>query len=166
MSDKIIYVDKSYIVATILNVNNKYKRKRYVTFEELNYVTNELQKKFNENNCNAIILNSINSEYFDISEVIQAQRKGIGVAIEDIIFRFKGHLDFNILTLIWDEKNILNYLDKLYKMNVMAVPGPTIIAKENFEATSEEGIEKINSNAKDFVNNNLSKQKVKTRKNK
>ena len=43
-----IFIEKSYIAASILNVKSKYLRKEFITLEELNYISNQFQKKLNE----------------------------------------------------------------------------------------------------------------------
>ena len=43
-----IFIEKSYIAASILNVKSKYLRKEFITLEELNYISNQIQKQINE----------------------------------------------------------------------------------------------------------------------
>lgn len=41
---KTIFIEKSYIVASIINVKSKYFKNDFVTFEELNYIAEQFQK--------------------------------------------------------------------------------------------------------------------------
>ena len=45
---KTVFLEKSYIVASILNFKNKYLNEDFVTFQELNYISNQIQKQINE----------------------------------------------------------------------------------------------------------------------
>ena len=126
-----IFIEKSYIAASILNVKSKYLRKEFITLEELNYISNQFQKKLNEQNFNAIIFDRIDTDYFDISDVIKVN-KSKGLSLESIIARYQGYLDLDILSLIWNKDTIFYYLVELKKIgsinedkqtfDVMAVP--------------------------------------------
>ena len=126
-----IFIEKSYIAASILNVKSKYLRKEFITLEELNYISNQFQKKLNEQNINAIIFDRIDTDYFDISDVIKVNTSK-GLSLESIIARYQGYLDLDILLLIWNKDTIFYYLVELKKLNqfnedkhtfdVMAVP--------------------------------------------
>lgn len=41
---KTIFLDKSYITASILSFKHKYLGKDFITFAELNYISNQIQK--------------------------------------------------------------------------------------------------------------------------
>lgn len=126
-----VFIEKSYIAALILNVKSKYLRKEFITLEELNYISNQFQKKLNEQNFNAIILDRIDTDYFDISDVIKIN-KSKGLSLESILTRYQGYLDLDILLLIWNKDTIFDYLSELKKIesinedkqifDVMAVP--------------------------------------------
>lgn len=107
-----IFIDKSYIVASTLNVKIKQLKEDYVTKEEVNYVSNEIQKILNEQNLNAIITDNIDSQYFEVSNVISINKSN-GLSLESIINRYQGYLGLDILTLIWNENNIMSYLKTL-----------------------------------------------------
>ena len=144
-----IFIEKSYIAASILNVKSKYLRKEFITLEELNYISNQFQKKLNEQNFNAIILDRIDTDYFDVSDVIKIN-KSKGLSLESIIARYQGYLDLDILLLIWNKETIFDYLIELKKIesinedkqtfDVMAVP-----RKRPFVVTSEKAEEFKNS---------------------
>lgn len=125
-----IFLEKSYIIASILNVKSKYLRKDFVTIEELNYISNQFQKKLNEENFDAIILDNIDLDYFDVSDVIKIN-KSQGLSLESVINRYQGYLDLDILLLIWNKETVLNYLtefiliksiDKQQNFEILAVP--------------------------------------------
>ena len=144
-----IFIEKSYIAASILNFKSKYLRKEFITLEELNYISNQFQKKLNEQNFNAIILDRIDTDYFDVSDVIKIN-KSKGLSLESIIARYQGYLDLDILLLIWNKETIFDYLIELKKIesinedkqtfDVMAVP-----RKRPFVVTSEKAEEFKNS---------------------
>ena len=107
--ENIIFIDKSYIVSSILYFKRKFLGKNFVTIEELNYVSSKLEQDMNNHNINAIILDEIDNYYFDISAVIKVNVSN-GLSLENLISRYQGYLSLEILSLIWNEKIILNYL--------------------------------------------------------
>ncbi len=109
-----IFIEKSYIVSSILYFKRKFLGKNFVTIEELNYVSSKLEQDMNNHNINAIILDEIDNYYFDISDVIKVNVSN-GLSLENLISRYQGYLSLEILSLIWNEKIILNYLYK-FKM--------------------------------------------------
>ena len=139
-----IFIEKSYIAASILNVKSKYLRKEFITLEELNYISNQFQKKLNEQNFNAIIFDEIDTDYFDISDVIKVN-KSKGLSLESIIARYQGYLDLDILLLIWNKDTIFYYLVELKKIesinedkqtfDVISVPRkrPFVVSSEKAE---------------------------------
>lgn len=104
-----IFIEKSYIVSSILYFKRKFLGKNFVTIEELNYVSSKLEQDMNNYNINAIILDEIDNYYFDISDVIKVNVSN-GLSLESLISRYQGYLSLEILSLIWNEKIILNYL--------------------------------------------------------
>lgn len=104
-----IFIEKSYIVSSILYFKRKFLGNNFVTIEELNYVSSKLEQDMNNHNINAIILDEIDNYYFDISDVIKVNVSN-GLSIENLISRYQGYLSLEILSLIWNEKIILNYL--------------------------------------------------------
>lgn len=109
-----IFIEKSYIVSSILYFKRKFLGKNFVTIEELNYVSSKLEQDMNNHNINAIILDEIDNYYFDISDVIKVDVIKVnvsnGLSLENLISRYQGYLSLEILLLIWNEKIILNYL--------------------------------------------------------
>ena len=104
-----IFIEKSYIVSSILYFKRKFLGNNFVTIEELNYVSSKLEQDMNNHNINAIILDEIDNYYFDISDVIKVNVSN-GLSLENLISRYQGYLSLEILSLIWNEKIILNYL--------------------------------------------------------
>ena len=104
-----IFIEKSYIVSSILYFKRKFLGKNFVTIEELNYVSSKLEQDMNNHTINAIILDEIDNYYFDISDVIKVNVSN-GLSLENLISRYQGYLSLEILSLIWNEKIILNYL--------------------------------------------------------
>lgn len=107
--ENIIFIEKSYIVSSILYFKRKFLGKNFVTIEELNYVSSKLEQDMNNHNINAIILDEIDNYYFDISDVIKVNVSN-DLSLENLISRYQGYLSLEILSLIWNEKIILNYL--------------------------------------------------------
>lgn len=114
---KTFFLEKSYIVASILNFKNKYLNEDFVTFEELNYISNQIQKQINEQKLNAVILDNIDSDYFEISNVIIANRSK-DISLESLIARYQGYLDLNLLLIIWNDERIFNYLSEFMSMKI------------------------------------------------
>lgn len=104
-----IFIEKSYIVSSILYFKRKFLGKNFVTIEELNYVSSKLEQDMNNHNINAIILDEIDNYYFDISDVIKVNVSN-DLSLENLISRYQGYLSLEILSLIWNQKIILNYL--------------------------------------------------------
>ena len=107
-----IFIEKSYIAASILNVKSKYLKQEFITFKELSYIFEQFQKKLNEQRINAIILDRIDTDYFDISNVVKIN-KSKSLSLESIIARYQGYLDLDILLLIWNEETIFDFLVEL-----------------------------------------------------
>lgn len=104
-----IFIEKSYIVSSILYFKREFLGNNFVTIEELNYVSSKLEQDMNNHNINAIILDEIDNYYFDISDIIKVNVSN-GLSLENLISRYQGYLSLEILSLIWNEKIILNYL--------------------------------------------------------
>lgn len=137
-----IYIEKSYIAASILNFKSKYLREEFITLEELSYVSNQFQKKLNEQNSSAIILDRINNDYFDISDVIKINRSN-GLTLKSIITRYQGYLDLDILLLIWNEETICDYLRELQKVESMSSDVSCCKMTRKFKSL-DDNLEKLN----------------------
>ena len=107
--NKTIFIEKSYIVASILNTKNKYLNSNFTTLEEVNYISTKIQQELNKEKIGAIILDSIDPNYFNVLETITIN-KDADLTLESIVAHYKGYLDLEILLLIWNEKMMLNYL--------------------------------------------------------
>lgn len=114
---KAVFLEKSYIVASILNFKNKYLNEDFVTFQELNYISNQIQKQINEQKLNAVILDNIDSDYFEISNVIIANRSK-DISLESLIARYQGYLDLNLLLIIWNDERLFNYLSEFMSIKI------------------------------------------------
>ena len=73
---KTIYIDMSYIVASILVIKSKYYNETHCTFKECNAVTNELRKKL----YNVVINNNIDDHYFKICREVIVLKEGTIIA--------------------------------------------------------------------------------------
>ena len=82
-----VFIEKSYVVASVLNVKIKQLKEHFVTMKEVNYVSNELQKKLNEQNLNAIISDNIDTDYIEVLDIIEINRLN-GFSVERIIERY------------------------------------------------------------------------------
>lgn len=54
-----VFVDKTYVVASIMRVKRNFLNESFVTYKELEYVSSKLQAAFNEASINAIIVDKI-----------------------------------------------------------------------------------------------------------
>lgn len=105
-----MFIEKSYVLASIFRVKMNEFRESFVTCEELNEITRLIQKRFNDDNINAIIVDEIDYEYYEFNEVYVINKKE-DKNIIDILNRFFGSChQIEILSYIWDEKFILDTL--------------------------------------------------------
>lgn len=107
-----VFIEKSYVVASILSFKNKYMNKNFVTIDEVNYISDKLQKKINECNYNAVILDVIDREFFIVLDIIKVNIFN-GLSLTSVCNRYQGNLDFDLLLLIWNEEFILECLTEL-----------------------------------------------------
>lgn len=152
-----IFLEKSYILVSILNVKKKYFSQDFVTIKELNYISSKFQEKLNKQNYNVSILDKVDSEYFDGYDLIKVNESN-GLSLESIIGYYYGYLDLSILYLIWDEEVILNYLSEFSVIqsdyDVVAIPCSrafVVSDKWSREFKNKES----NLNARKNVNQNL-----------
>jgi len=107
---KTLFIEKSYMVASIMKINRNYLHKNYVSKRELNILTWNIQKKFNEENIKAIFVDDIDYSYFlDCGDIIMLSEDYI-CDFEGVEQRFQAHLPIEILSIIWDEKFITSML--------------------------------------------------------
>ena len=116
-----MFIEKSYVLASIFKVKIEVFKQFFVTCEELNEITRLIQKRFNEDNVNAVITDEIDSEYYEFNEVYVINKKE-DKNIIDILNRFLGSCHkIEILSYIWDEKFILDSLICMQEENLNKV---------------------------------------------
>lgn len=108
---KTFYIEKSYIIASIIKTKKKYLDSSFVTYDELNYITMELQNKFNISKTNVIITEKINNYFYNLGEVISLKPN---ISIEGIEVSF--YCPFTeVLSIVWDDGFICKQLIELRK---------------------------------------------------
>lgn len=108
---KTVFMEKSYVVASILATKQRYLNQSFVTSEECNQISNILQKRYNEENLNVCIMDDIDLGYFNIVDGVITLNKSKNIDIESIKQRYQGYIpNINILLLVWDNKFILENL--------------------------------------------------------
>ncbi len=105
------FMGKTYVVASIMKTKSKHFNENFVTYEELNCISNELQKKYNEKNIPVCIVEGYNRSYFVYNEVILLNKLNDVATIEGIENRYKGFCpSLDVLKILWDDKYILSLL--------------------------------------------------------
>lgn len=106
------FIENSYVIAAIMKINNKYFNKNYISRRQLNTLAWDIQKRFNEQNINALFVENIDKDYFeDYGDIIMLSDNYIN-NIESIEQRFQAYLPMEILSIIWDEKFILSNINE------------------------------------------------------
>ena len=104
------FIEKSYMVASILKINRDYLHKNYVTKRQLNVLTWYIQKLFNEKNIDAIFVDYIDAGYFkDYGDIVVLQDSYI-YDFDGVLTRYQGFLPFEILSILWDEEFMLKII--------------------------------------------------------
>lgn len=66
-----MFLETTYVVASLFSIKSRYLNENFVTKPELGYVKTLLQREYNNRNLNAIIIDGIDSEYFeDLGDII------------------------------------------------------------------------------------------------
>ena len=108
------YITKNHIILAIMNCKRKYFNEEYVTYEELNLISIELQKRFNKENISALIDNSpIDENYFELKEVITLPKH-----LSKTIKQYQNITNMEVIKILLDEAFILNILLKISKEKI------------------------------------------------
>ena len=112
-----MFIEKSYVLASIFNVKINIFKQSFVTCEELNQITWLIQKRFNEDNLHAVITDEIDYEYYEFNGVYVINKKE-DKNIIDVLNRFLGACYHpEILSYIWNEEFILDSLISIQEEN-------------------------------------------------
>lgn len=109
-------LEKNYVIATIMCFKNEKFGEDFVTQSELNYVTNEMQKRFNKENVNACITSAIWCDHFKLEGVILKK-----ISMQFVEEFYKAHAPIDILKVVWDHKFIAEKLYELKKEELEAL---------------------------------------------
>lgn len=104
MNKKTQFLERTFVVLSIMNVKIKYFNEDFVTLSECNAVTKQLKSRLIESKIGIIITDEINRDYFDINGEIILKK----VNIEDI--QEANFINPIIANVIFDEKFIYNCL--------------------------------------------------------
>lgn len=97
-------VEKSYILASLICTKEKYFKERYVTLTECNQLTNSLRKRFEEIGVDVLIVDEIDSSFFNkISDLVILNRD---IELDDIRSRYLEKLPLELISIIWDDEFI------------------------------------------------------------
>lgn len=138
---KIVHIDMSYIVASILVTKNKYYKESHCTFKECNEVTNVLRKQLHSN---VVINNYIDDRYYKICRDVIVLKEDIDLI--DIIDRFQAYLPFNVLCTIWKSEYIYKILENtrtIEKQKLNFTPSDIEIIIEKIVECPDKFYEKI-----------------------
>lgn len=103
------FIEKSYIVAIMMAIKEKYFHEKYVKISECNRLKEILIKELEKKKVDAIIMDdNIDEEYFIVQDNIIFLNKENNINIDDIKSRYQGFLPIEILNIIWN-------IDYLYK---------------------------------------------------
>lgn len=114
---KTFFIEKDYVVATIMYFKEKHFGEKFVTLKELNYVTSEMQKVFNKKGINACITSSIGCDHFNTAGSVILKK----VTIFFIEKFYKAYAPLDILKVVWDHKFIAEKLYELKKEELEAL---------------------------------------------
>lgn len=123
--NKTIFIEKSYMVASIMKFNRKYLQENYISKRQLKVLIWDMQKRFNEQNINALFVDDIDYSYFvDCGDIIMLHDDYI-YDFEGVEQRFQAYLPIDILSIIWDEKliasNVIDNFQNILKENVKSL---------------------------------------------
>ena len=111
---KTFLLEKDFVIATIMCFKNEKFGEKFVTRKELNYITGEMQKLFNEKGINACITSSIGLDHYKIgrdTEIIYLNY----ISIKFIEEFYKTYAPLDVLEVVWDHKFIAKKLYELKK---------------------------------------------------
>ena len=113
----VVFVDKTYVVASIMRVKRNFLNESFVTYKELEYVSSKLQAAFNEASINAIIVDKIDQDYYAIVDVISLNNNNI-IALDDIEESSYIACSCDVLQVLCDENYIRSLLIDFRKSEV------------------------------------------------
>lgn len=97
-----IVVDKSYVIASIICVKDKFFSKRFVTSDEVNYVKKILLDRFNNKIGNKVYFNdNVDYEYFTFYDGLFLLNKDI--TINNLVEQL-ANLPFEIFVVLYNEE--------------------------------------------------------------
>ena len=64
-----IFIEKSYVIASIMQIKKEFLDEQFVTFAEANVIKRNLQNEFNNKSLNVCITDEIDPNYFSIQMV-------------------------------------------------------------------------------------------------
>ena len=105
------YIEINHVILAIINCKRKHFNEEYVTYEELNIIKSEIQKRFNQANIAALIDSTkINQDYFESKKVISLHKSWA-----ETTNHFQNINNLEIIKILLDENFILNSLLKISK---------------------------------------------------
>ena len=114
------FIEKSYLITSIMYINRKYLNKNYVTKSELNSLMWHIQNKLNENDVDALFVHNDCFKYYDDCGDIFVLNNNY--SFDNVKQRFQSFLPIDILKILWDEEVLLSLiidnLDKEYEESV------------------------------------------------
>lgn len=103
---KTIFMPKTYVIASLMKIKKKYFNESFVTFKELNIISNKIQTEFNEQNINAIITDNIDKEFYKLEEVIVLNN----TSLEEIETASYYCSSDEVMSILWSENFICKQL--------------------------------------------------------
>lgn len=106
-----ILVDKSYVVASIMNTRKRHGEDCFASKDEVNIITDYLKKKFDSRGIDVSFEDKINKEYFK-------SYNGVYLLNNDIIFksvraRYTSYAPYEVIITIWNDKSIYEQLSDI-----------------------------------------------------
>ena len=105
----VVFVDKTYVVASIMRVKRNFLNESFVTYKELEYVSSKLQNIFNKESISAIIVDKIDQGYYKIGDVISLNCDN-GVCLDKIVDASFMALPCVVLNALYTDDYIYNLL--------------------------------------------------------
>ncbi len=108
------YIEINHVILAIISCKRKYFNEQYVTYQEANIISGEIEKRFTKENINVIIESTkIDQEYFESKPVISLKKSWYKTEK-----RFQNITNLKVLNILFDESFILNLLLKISKDNI------------------------------------------------
>lgn len=103
---KTYFLEKSHIITCLISIKKELLGEEFVTIKELNYISNKIQKRFNQESIPVIIIDTINYNYFNITSNVITNK----VSFEENEYRYKSIPSLAILNILYDKSFILDLL--------------------------------------------------------